>query len=553
MKLRNVVVMKKNGFIEGTFIATFAIFFSKFLGMIYVIPFYSIIGEQGGALYAYAYNVYILFLGISTAGIPIAMSKLISEYDTLEMKEAKERSYKIARNIILVFSLIAFFALFMFAEEFGKLILGDITGGNTISDVAFVIRTVSFCLLIIPFLSVTRGYLQGHKFISASSFSQVIEQIARIIIILAGSYFVIKIIHGEVKTAVGVSVFAAFISGVIAYIYLKVIMSKNKKQMVLPKKGERDNVLSKDIVKKIIKYSLPIIIVNVAINVYNLTDMVLINRGLDILGYPGPKIETITSIVSTWASKICMIISAFGTGLCVSLLPFITSSYVKKDMEKVNLNLNRSIQIVIVTSFPTAIGLAFLADPVYTLFFGKSLYGPLILILSVFIAAIANLHFVTTSTLQGLSKFKCVYISTFAGFVINALLDIPIILLFDKIGLPPYLGASTSSIIGNSIAFIIPCIYLKKELNINYNKTLEVMKKMIVPTLAMSILLLIYNLIFPIHTSSFITNLLITIFYTITGGLLFLILLFKNGGLQDIFGNELIDKILIKLRLKKVK
>ena len=79
------------------------------------------------------------------------------------------------------------------------------------------------------------------------------------------------------------------------------------------------------------------------------------------------------------------------------------------------------------------------------------------------------------------------------------------------------------------------------------------MKKMIVPTLAMSVLLLVYNYIFPIHTSSFITNLIITIFYTITGGLLFLILLYKNGGLQDIFGNELIDKILIKLRLKKVK
>ena len=69
--------MKKNTFVEGTFIATFAIIITKILGVLYVIPFYKIIGEQGGDLYSYAYNVYNLFLNISTAGIPIAVSKII--------------------------------------------------------------------------------------------------------------------------------------------------------------------------------------------------------------------------------------------------------------------------------------------------------------------------------------------------------------------------------------------------------------------------------------------------------------------------------------------
>ena len=59
--------MKKNSFVEGTFIATFAIIIVKVLGVLYVIPFYRIIGESGGSLYSYAYNVYNLFLNISTA------------------------------------------------------------------------------------------------------------------------------------------------------------------------------------------------------------------------------------------------------------------------------------------------------------------------------------------------------------------------------------------------------------------------------------------------------------------------------------------------------
>ena len=141
--------MKKSSFIEGTIIATLAIVITKILGMLYVIPFYAMVGVQGSALYAYAYNIYIIFLDISSAGLPIAMSKVIM-------------------------------ILFLFAGNISKLILGDLSGGNTIEDVTFVIRAVSFAILVIPFLGVSRGYLQGHNIFKISSFSQVIEQIVRI-------------------------------------------------------------------------------------------------------------------------------------------------------------------------------------------------------------------------------------------------------------------------------------------------------------------------------------------------------------------------------------
>lgn len=543
--------MKKNSFVEGTFIATFAIFFSKFLGMIYVIPFYAMIGEQGGALYAYAYNIYLVFLGISTAGLPIAMSKIISEYDTLGMKEAKERSYKIARNIIAFVSIIAFLILFVFAEEFAVLILGDVTGGNTVSDVSFVIRAVSFCLLIVPFLSVSRGYLQGHKFISAPSMSQVIEQIVRIFIILAGSYTVLNIFKGTATTAVGISVFAAFVSGVVAYIYLKVIMVKNKDKMDLPKKGERDKVESKEIVKKIVFYSIPIIFVNIASNIYSLIDMIFINRGLNMLGFPGPEVETITSIVTTWSSKIGMIINSVATGMCVSLIPHITSSFVKKDFKRVNSQFNRALQIVIATSFPMAIGLCLLANPVYTLFFGESAYGPNIIMVSVFVSALANLYFITTTTLQGLNKFKFVYISTFTGFALNAALDLPLIFLFDKVGIPPYYGALAASTIGYTVSFMIPCLFLKKSMNLNYKSTFNVIRKMIIPSSLMTIVLIVFNLIFPIHSNNFLVLLGIIILYTVVGGLIYLGLMYKNGALEEVFGKTMIEKITNKL--KKIK
>ena len=102
--------MKKNSFLEGTIIATMAIVFVKILGMLYVIPFYSIVGSRGGALYSYAYNIYLIFLGISSAGLPSAISKIISEYNALGNKDAKNIAYNQAKknHIYICWSIVSF-------------------------------------------------------------------------------------------------------------------------------------------------------------------------------------------------------------------------------------------------------------------------------------------------------------------------------------------------------------------------------------------------------------------------------------------------------------
>ena len=109
--------MKKNSFIEGTIIATICIIVVKILGMLYVIPFYAIVGSDGGSLYSYAYNIYGLFLEIATAGIPIAVSKLINEFNTLNKQEAKIRTFKIGKKLLSFIAIIAFALLFIFAEQ----------------------------------------------------------------------------------------------------------------------------------------------------------------------------------------------------------------------------------------------------------------------------------------------------------------------------------------------------------------------------------------------------------------------------------------------------
>ena len=267
--------MKKSSFINGAFIATFGIFVAKFLGIIYVVPFYHIIGEQNGALYGYAYTIYNLFLSLSTIGLPTAMSKLVSEYNTLGYYYTKEKAYKIGNLLVTILGIISFIILFVFAPSIAKAIIGDNVGGNSIEDITFVVRVISTAILFVPLLSVSKGYLQGHKFISPSSFSQILEQIIRVAIIIVGSYTFLNIFHLGITNAVGVAVFGATAGAIAALWYVLHKIRANKKQLnrdAKPTKEEK-NITNKEIAKKIITYAIPFVLFGITISIYEFIDV----------------------------------------------------------------------------------------------------------------------------------------------------------------------------------------------------------------------------------------------------------------------------------------
>ena len=186
--------MKKNNFIEGAMISTIGIVLCKVLGILYVIPFRAIIGTKGAILYSYAYTIYSVFAALSSTGIPSAMAKTISEYNTLGYYNSQERAYKICKNIIICIGLISFLILFIFAPQISYWIIGDLEGGNTIEDITFVIRVISTALLFIPILSVSKGYFQGHRLMKVPAVANVIEQLVRVIVIIVGSFLKFNIL-----------------------------------------------------------------------------------------------------------------------------------------------------------------------------------------------------------------------------------------------------------------------------------------------------------------------------------------------------------------------
>lgn len=542
--------LKKSSFMQGAFIATFGIVLCKIIGMLYVIPFYSIIGDQGGALYGYAYNIYSIFLGISTAGIPLAMSKLISEYHTMGYIKTKERAFRLGQKVLNVMGLFSFIMLMLFAKPLATLIIGDTIGGNSIQDVEFVIRVISLAVLVVPIMSVYRGYFQGHKIISPTSISQVLEQLIRVFIIIVGSFLGMKVFKLSLRSTVGIAVFSATIGAVCSYLYLKFVVKKNKKVFLKQEeKVDEPRITNKEIVLKLLGYAFPFIMIDIFKSLYNSIDVfMLINTLVNGIGFTKEAAESVMSVISTWGLKINQIIIALSTGIMISLIPNLTSSIVKKDLVDVRKKINQSIQILLYLTIPMAVGLAILSPNVWTVFYGISEYGPKVYALYVFVSVATVLFTSSITTVQILKDYKIVFIALISGFFTKLILNVPLLYGFYKMGLPAYYGSIIATILGYLVCTFICLIFLNKKYKVDYEETIKCFIEVTTSVTVMAIALLLLKVIFPYSTPSKLLNILIIIIYTLIGGIIYLGITIKNGTLYKVFGSDIINKVINKLK-----
>ena len=492
--------MKKNSFLGGAFISTLGIIIVKIIGVIYVIPFNALIGEKGGALYGYGYNVYALFLSISTAGFPFAVSKLTSEYIALGNKEDVSRVYKISKYIIFALSFLMFVLLFVLAHPIARLIAVSGTGGNTVDDIVFVLRLVSFAILVVPFLSVTRGFLQGHKIITPGSVSQIIEQLVRVIVILLGCYLALKVFNLGLTKAVGISVFAAFIGGLASLVYLQVKLHKSKlldKKITMPKKATIERI-----VKKLCFYAVPYVVISLVSNLYEVTDMVIVQRVMsDILHANVATTEAVSSVFTIWGGKFNGIILAIIMGLNISLTPNLVSSYTKGDIEDVTNKINKSLELILFIIVPLTLFLSVLSGPLWTMFYGVSEVGTSVYKYFVFYALFGGVFTVLVNILQSLSKYKEVITSIIIGLIFNCIFDGPFILLWDKLGLTPADGAIVCGLVGYTISITYSILCLSRRYSISFKSLFLKLRNFIIPWTVFIISLLIAKEIAPMNLS----------------------------------------------------
>lgn len=536
--------MKKNTFVTGAFIATLSIVVSKILGIVYVIPFHAVIGEKGGALYGYAYSIYLVFISLSSAGIPLAISRIISEYQTLGYMNAKRRAFAIGKKIALLLGFVSFIILTLCAPLLAKWILGDITGGNTIEDVTFVIRVIASAILVVPILSIYRGYFEGHRIMSPPSISQVIEQIVRVLVIVLGSFLTLKVFKLSLTSAVGVAVFGATMGAFISYIYLVDKKSKNKDKLENDARDVKEPIITdKEIFRKLLFYAVPFILIDIFKSLYGYVDVVTVIKGLvNLANFTIADAEIIMSIISTWGNKFNMIILAVSTGIIVSLIPNLTKSVVEKKKYEVNARVNQTLSILLFLMLPMTVGVSFLAKAIWLVFYGASKYGANVLNYYIFIGLISGIFTAVITMVQTLKDYKTVFISLIVGLVLKIILNKKLILVFYQMSLPAYYGVITASVLAYLVPLIICLIVLNLKYKIKYEKVAKNAIDIIFTTVLMLIVLFAFKMFVPVVVDNRLLNILVICFYALVGSVVYFTFAKKMGIIKNVFGDSL-DKI----------
>ncbi|MDF2606119.1 MAG: putative cell division protein ytgP [Bacillales bacterium] len=480
--------MADSKFIRGTLIVTLGTFFIKFLGMIYVIPLYSLIGEKGGALYTYGYSQYLIFLSISTMGIPLAVSKFVSKYNSLGDYYTSRRLFKSAFTLMLATGVGFFLILYNLAPFIAEISLGSEELSNSVEDVTYVIRMVSFALILVPVMSIIRGFFQGHQSMGPTTVSQIVEQIVRIAFLLGAAFYVLKILDGTITKAVGYATFAAFVGALGGLLVLIYYWFKRKKHLdeLLTTSNNFQKIPYQKLYKELLIYAIPFVFVGIAMPIYQYIDVVTFNRTMVEIGQ-GSEAEKQLGIINMYAQKLVMIPVSLATAMGLTLVPAITKSFTENDLNSLKSQITKTFEIILFLTIPAVVGLSILAEPAYSVFYSYSETGSMLLAWYAPAALGFALFSVTISILQGMNLQKFAMISLGLGISIKLVLNIPLIMLLEGRG----------SIIATALGFGISVAYnlliIKKHAKYSYRAVLRRFAQTSIFTLLMGISVLVVN------------------------------------------------------------
>ncbi len=538
--------MSSSQLLRGTLILTVGTILSKVLGLFYVIPFYQIVGNHGTQLYNFGYVPYTIFISIATAGVPLAVSKFISKYNALEEYAVGRKLFKSGLVIMMLSGFIAFLVLYLAAPALAKLSIGSEKQTFSVSEVTTVIRAVSWALIVVPFMSLIRGFFQGHESMGPSAVSQVIEQIVRIIFTLVGAYVVLQMLHGGIVNAVSVSTFAAFIGAIGSLVVLFWYWFKRKPyldELLKQDKGTL-NISLLQIYKEILLYAAPFVFVGIANPLFQFIDQITFTRAMVAI-HQIKLADTAFSILNFESQKIVIIPVSLATAFSLTLVPSVTKAYIANDREDMNHQLNQAFQVLLFLTLPAAMGLSLLAEPIYTVFYEHDPLGISVLAAYAPVAILFSLYSVTAAILQGINEQRFTMLSLLVGLLVKLSLNIPLIKAMQT------QGAVLATALGYTAAIIINLVVIK--IYSRYPFRLVVRRSLLIVIftgimwICTEITLKLLQLF--LNPVSKVQSLVIIVVCAAVGAGIYFYLGLKSRLVYRLFGNR-VDTIKKKLRLK---
>ena len=416
--------------LKGSAWMTIGSILSRILGAIYIIPWYAWMGKYGNlanSLTAKSYNIYSLFIIISTAGIPGAIAKQIAKYNALNEYGVGRKLFRHGLALMGVFGIISAACMYFLALP--------LSGFNP-QEVP-VIRSLALAVLIIPILSILRGYFQGFNDMMPSAISQFVEQLARVIWMLLTAYVIMRVQHGNYVDAVTQSNLAAAIGAVFG-IGLLVIFYLRQKRTVDPLIAQSNNqvqVSTNSLLFEIIQQSIPFIIIDSGINIFQLVDQYTFHPMIaSFMHVPYDTVEIWYALFGLNANKLIMIVVSLSTAMAVTAIPLLSGAHARRDYRDISRQIGNTLELFLFVLLPASLGMAAISDPLYTIFYGYDRLGAHVLYLSSFTAISLGMFTVLMAILQGLDENMYAIRYLIFGLVIKAIVQYPMIRLFKVYG-----------------------------------------------------------------------------------------------------------------------
>ena len=341
---------KKQSFLHGTALLAMATAVVKVIGALYKIPLNAIIGEQGFGYYSTAYEIYTVLLMISTAGLPVAMSRMIAHASSLNHYRQVRKIYTVSRTIFLTLGLVGALLMTLFCRQ-----LADF---QQQPDAWAAIGALGPCCFLICLMSTYRGFFQGQGNMLPTSVSQVIEAVTKLMIGIAGALLVVFYTK-NVSLAAGAAILGVTASCLISSFYLNVCFRKAYQQM--PQSCE-DVSSGKDIAKGLLSIAVPITIGSAGLQLLTVLETkIYMTQLLKTLTQDMADTQKgIYSMTLTIFNMPC----AFITPITISIIPAITSQLTLGNAKAARATGESAARISALISMPCAFGLLILAQPV---------------------------------------------------------------------------------------------------------------------------------------------------------------------------------------------
>ena len=404
---------KNQTFVKGALILVVANILVKVIGAGFKIPLTYILGEEGMGIFSTAYTIYSLLFIIATAGLPVAVSKMVSESRTLgKIKEVK-LILKVSFIILAIIGVAGFFILFVFAENFSSML------SNPRAELG--IKAIAPAMLFVALMSAFRGFFQGHQNMMPTAASEVFEALGKLIFGYGLAYYftstitndIERINYGAAGAVAGVSLGALLGFAVLLCIYLT-----HRKKLYFGESTESHRS-GGEIAKKLISIAVPITIGASVFSLTSIIDMAMIMHRLEAAGFdPETTALALYGSYTGYAVPLFNMPPTLISSISISVVPAIAGAFVKKEQGFVSELTKKSVKITLLFALPCAVGMSTLSTPILRAVYTNANAAQTLSILAIAIVFV-SLVMLTNAILQSIGRVNIPVVNMILGGILK--------------------------------------------------------------------------------------------------------------------------------------